>query len=336
MIKRRSIASAALGLLGGATTATAIIGRAPKAQAQEAATAFPSRAVSVVVPWAAGGSTDAFMRVLGARLSTDLGRPFVIDNRTGASGTIGMASAVRARPDGYTVIVAPNSTYAIAPSLYQLQYDTARDFVGVGLLATMPIFALVPRNSPVRSIADYIARVKQPGHREVYANPGSGSTPHLAAEMFLQLAGIEVPDVGYRGGAPAVLGVLAGEAGFIFQPVSSVISHMQSGDLRPLAVASLQRSPVAPDVPTFAELGFPGFEVMEHIAMLAPAGTPPAILARLNAASKAAMDVPEVRERMATLGVTPDVRPPEAWPAYLTAETAKWREVIRSRNIRLQ
>ena len=263
MLTRRGLAAATFGLVGGG----AALARPALAQG-----AFPTRPVTVVVPWAAGGSTDAFARVLAARLCSDLGQAFVVDNRTGANGTIGMTSAARARPDGYTVVVAPNSTYAIAPLLYQVPYDKEKGFAGVGLLASMPFFALVPKNSPNRTLAEYIAMAKRPGHKEVYANPGIGSTSHMGAEMFLQAAGLEVGDVGYRGGGPAIQGLLTGEAGLLFMPSSAVLSFMQSGDMRALAVTTKERSPLAPEVPTFAESGFPGYEVVEHVGMLAPAG----------------------------------------------------------------
>lgn len=316
-----------LGLGLGATLA------AP-ALAQEAE--YPSRPVTVLVPWPAGGPTDTFARVLAARLSTDLGRPFLIDNRGGANGTIGMAAAARARPDGYTLVLAPNSTYAIAPHLYQTPYNQARDFVGVGLVASMPLFMLVPRSSPATSVAEYVALAKRPGANLVYANAGIGATSHVATELLLQMAGIEVTEVGYRGGAPAIQAVLAGEAGMLFMPAAAVMSFVASGDLRALGNTMAARSPLAPQVATFQELGFPGFEVVEHLALLAPAGTPPAILERLNRAAAAALAAPESRPRLEALVVTPGVQPVADWPAYFAAESAKWGAFIRERNIRVQ
>jgi tripartite-type tricarboxylate transporter receptor subunit TctC len=331
MLQRRAFAAAALGLAAGANGEL----RSAAAQQPAAPGAFPARPVTVLVPWGAGGSTDAFARVLSARLGADLGQPFVVDNRTGANGTIGMTAAARARPDGYTVVVAPNSTYAIAPMLYQVPYDAERGFAGVGLLASMPFFALVNKNSRARTLADYVAMAKRAGAREGYANPGIGSTSHLAAESFLQTADLQVNDVGYRSGGDAIRGLLQGEAGLLFMPSSAVISFMQSGEMRALAVTTKERSPLAPDVPTFAESGFPGYEVVEHVAMLAPAGTPAPLVARLNAACHAALHAPDMQERLTGLAITPTVRPVEEWPAYLAAESAKWREVIRARNIRV-
>ncbi|WP_426955761.1 Bug family tripartite tricarboxylate transporter substrate binding protein [Muricoccus radiodurans] len=323
MITRRALAASALALP-----------LARPALAQEGD--YPARPVTMVVPWPPGGPTDTFARVLAARLSQDLGRSFVVDNRGGANGTIGMTQAARARPDGYTIVLAPNSTYAVAPHLYQTAYNQERDFVGAGLLASSPLFMLVPRNSPVRSVADYVNLVKASRQGKVYANAGVGATSHLATELFLQMAGLQVTEVGYRGGGPAIQGVLAGEADMFFMPGAAVMSYIQSGDLRALGNTMRVRSPFAPDVPTFEELGYPGFEVVEHVALLAPAGTPAPVLQRLNAASAAALAAPEVKPRLDSLTVTPDVRPVAEWPAYFAAENAKWRDFVRARNIRVQ
>ncbi|WP_043833216.1 Bug family tripartite tricarboxylate transporter substrate binding protein [Muricoccus aerilatus] len=326
MIGRRSFGVTTLGLAAGLT---AIRGAA----AQES---WPTRPVTVVVPWGPGGSTDTFARLLAARLATDLGKPFPIDNRFGANGTIGFASVARARPDGYTVMVATVSTYAMAPHLLQLPYDNATAFSGVGQLAQMPMFMVVPKSSPIRTLADYVAQAKRYPGRETYANSGAGSSTHLATELFLQQAGIQVTEVGYRGGGPATQAVINGEAGMVFVVSSGVMPFLQSGDLRALAVTTRERTPLAPDVPTFAELGFPDYEVVEDLAMLAPAGTPTPILERLNAACAAAMQAPEVAERLTALAVTPKVCPASEWPSYLVAENTKWRDLIRSREIRIQ
>lgn len=297
---------------------------------------WPNRPVAAVVPWPPGGPTDAFARLLCQRLSTDLGRAFVVDNRGGANGTIGMASAARARPDGYTVVIAPNSTYAVAPHLYQVPYDPIRGFVGAGLLVSSPLFMLVPRNSPAKSVAEYVALAKQSGSRLTYANAGVGATSHLATEMLLQSAGIEVTEVGYRGGGPAIQAVLAGEAGMLFMPAAAVMPFIQSGDLRALAATTRARSPLAPEIPTFIELGFPDFEVVEHVAMLAPADTPEPILQRINAACAAALRAPDMQPRLQAMAVTAEAQPLGAWPAYFRAESDKWRDFVRARNIRVQ
>jgi tripartite-type tricarboxylate transporter receptor subunit TctC len=327
------------GMIGRRTFGIATLGMASALSASRGAAAqeaWPSRPVTVVVPWGPGGSTDTFARLLAARLSTDLGKPFPIDNRFGANGTIGFASVARSRPDGYTVMVATISTYAMAPHLLQLPYDNATAFAGVGLLAQMPMFMVVPKTSSIRTVADYVALAKKNPGKETYANSGSGSSTHLATELFLQQAGLQVTEIGYRGGAPATQAVTNGEAGMQFVVSSGVMGFLQSGDLRTIAVTTRERTPLAPDVPTFAESGFPEYEVVEDLAMLAPAGTPAPIVERLNAACAKALEAPEVAERMTSLAVTPRIRPASEWPSYLTAENAKWRDLIKSRGISIQ
>jgi tripartite-type tricarboxylate transporter receptor subunit TctC len=322
MFTRRSLATlAALPLL-------------PKAAGAQ--DVWPSRAVTLVVPWAAGGSTDAVARILAGRLSSDSNRSFVVDNRTGANGTIGFNSVARARPDGYTLLVSTISTYAMAPHMMQLPYDNERAFVGIGLLAAMPMILCVNKNFPARTLAEFVAAAKRPGADITYANSGIGSSTHLATELWLQEAGLQLRDIGYRGGAPAVQGVLANETPMIVQAASGVLPLIQAGELRALAISSRERSPVAPEIPTFREQGFPEFEVYEHIALQGPAGLPEAIIARANALAKAAMEAPETRQRLAALAVVPVVGTPAEWPAYFAAENARWRSIIRARNITIQ
>jgi tripartite-type tricarboxylate transporter receptor subunit TctC len=329
MITRRMLGLATLGLP--LTNPAAAQNAAPSSPA-----AFPERPVTLVVPWAAGGSTDAVARILAARLSQDTGRSFVIDNRAGANGTIGFASVARARPDGYTLLVGTISTYAMAPHLYPLPYDNDRAFTGVGLIAAQPMILVVPKNSPARSLAEFVALAKRPDSTMTYANSGTGSSTHLATELFLQAAGIRMNDVGYRAGAQAVQGTLQGEVSMVIQAASGLLPLIQSGELRALAISSRERSPVAPEIPTFREQGFPDYEAVEHIAILAPAGTPAPVVARMNELARAAMTAPETRERLAALAVTPETQRPEEWAAYNAAENAKWREVIRSRDIKVQ
>ena len=211
-----------------------------------------------------------------------------------------------------------------------------QDLTGVGLLASMPIFLMVNCDFPARTLDEFVAEVKRPGTRLTYANPGVGATTHLAIEWFLQLSGAPVLEVGYRGGAPAIQAVLQQEASLVAMPASAVLPHLQSGDLRALAVTTAQRTPLAPEVPAMRELGFADYEVVEHLAVLAPAGTPLPVLRRLNEACRVALTAPEFRDRFASLAVTPTVGTPEEWPAYLAAETAKWRALVKARNIRVQ
>jgi tripartite-type tricarboxylate transporter receptor subunit TctC len=322
MLSRRVLSAALLALL----TAT-------PARAQQD---WPDRPVTVVVPFAAGGSTDAVARILAQQLSTDLGQQFLVDNRAGAVGTIGFAAVARAEPDGYMLGLGPGSTYAMAPHLYRLPYDAERAFVGIGPIATMPMFMVVPRDFPARTLPEFLELAKRPGSTVSYAHAGVGSSMHLAVELFLQVAGIEVQGVSYRGAAPAIQGLFSGDTQMTMPPASAVMAFIKSGDVRAIAVSTKERSSLAPDVPTVAEQGFPDYEVLEELALVAPAGTPEPILRRLNQATAAAFANPEVQQRLAALAVTPAVGRVEDWPAYITAENRKWREVIRTRNITLQ
>lgn len=329
MLHRRALARAlAAGALG--------LAALPEGPAAAQQADYPNRPVTVVVPWAPGGSSDAFGRVFAARLSTELGRPVVIDNKGGANGTIGSQAVARAKPDGYTLLLSSTSTYAIAPHLYPLPYDNERAFASAGLLAAMPFFMVVPKASPATDLAGFVRMAKRPGNGLTYGAAAIGASSHVTTEMFLGRAGLEIPEITYRGGGPMVQGLLSNEVSMVFQAASGILNFMQSGDVRPLAVTTPERSRFAPEVPTLAEAGYPGFDAVEHLALLAPAGTPEPILRRLNAAAATALDAPDVRERLDTMAVTPTVQPIDAWPAYLAAENAKWGEVIRSRNIRVQ
>ena len=325
MLKRRSLLT---GLAAGG-----VLLAAPAARAEEG---WPSRPVGVIVPFGAGGSTDAFARVVLQRVGADLGKPFTVDNRNGANGTIGAAGLARSRPDGYTLMVTTITSYAMAPHLIQVPYDNAKAFSSAGLVANMPMLLMVGRNHPARTLQDYVALARKNPGKEVFANPAVGSSAHLAAELFFQLAGIEVHDVVYRATAPAAQALMSGEAGMTVAASSAVMGLIKEGELRPLAVAAPRRVALMPDVPTFEEAGFPGVLINEDIAVLAPAGTPDAILDRVNAAFADAMKAHDVAERLAALGVEPGVRPRAEWPAYFANEYGRWGELIRAKNIRIQ
>jgi tripartite-type tricarboxylate transporter receptor subunit TctC len=322
----------AVGALAGAAS-LALIGTGPAHAQQDN---WPSRPVTLVLPFPPGGSTDTVVRILAERLSSDLGQAFLVDNRTGAVGTIGMAYVGRAQPDGYTFAAVPGSTFAMAPHLYKLPYDTARDFTGVGLIASMPMLLVVPQSSPFMTFADFLEAAKRPDSNLAYGHGGVGSSIHLAAELFFQTAGVDLLGVSYRGMAPAVQGLLTGDTHMVLAPSSGLMGFLKAGNIRALAVSTKERSSLAPDVPTFAEQGFPGYEVVEEIAIFAPAGTPQPIVQRLNQAAAAAFAAPEVQERLTALAVVPSVSPVEDWPAHFASEYAKWGELIRTRNIKVE
>lgn len=318
---------AGLGLLAGAA-----FGRG--AMAQEA---WPgTRPVTVVAPFAAGGSTDFVARLIAQELSARLRGQFVVDNRAGASGTVGAASVARSRPDGFTLLMAPNSTFAIAPFLIaNLGYDAEKAFTPIGLLATNGMFVCVKRDFPAQTLADLVARAKaQPG-RISYGSGGVGVSNHLAVEILAAAAGIDLLHVPYRGGAPAMQALLGGEVQLSFVDTVTALPYLQSGELRALAVTTAQRAGQAPTVPTIAESGLPGYRASTDFALFAPAGTPEPIVQALSEASMAAMRSAEVRERLRPLAIDPVGGSRAEFAGYLAEETAKWRDIIRARNIRL-
>jgi tripartite-type tricarboxylate transporter receptor subunit TctC len=298
-----------------------------------------SRPVTLVVAWAPGGSTDFVARVLAQGMSAALNGNVVVDNRPGASGTIGHASVARARPDGYTLLLGVNSTYAMARHLFpQRGYDDEKSFTGIGRVATTPIFLCVNNGLGVKDIAGFVALAKKQAGKLSYASSGAGSSAHLATELFLRSAEIEVQNVTYRGGAPAVQALISGEVQMAFVDAVTALPLMANGDVVALGISSAQRSPLAPNVPTIAESGpqFAGYECSSDFALLAPAGTPPAIIAKLHSAMAAAMRNPEVIEKMRSGAMVVDVGTAEAWPQQIAAESTKWGELIRARGITLE
>ena len=318
--------------LGAAAAALALA--APGTRRAAAQADYPNKPVTLVVSWAPGGSTDFVGRLLAQGMSRQLGQQMVVENRPGASGTVGHASVARARPDGYTVLLGVNSTYAMATHLFpQKGYDDARSFTPVGRVAETPIFLCVTPATGARSVADLIALAKRQPGKMSYASSGAGSSAHLATELFLRMADIDVLNVTYRGGAPAVQAMLSGEVQMAFVDAVTALPLIQARSVVPLGVSSTARSPLAPDVPTIAESGLPGFECSSQFALLVPAGTPEPIVRRLNAAMRATLDDADTQARLRAAANTPTPGAPEEFPAYLQAESAKWGDVIRTRGI---
>jgi tripartite-type tricarboxylate transporter receptor subunit TctC len=329
-ITRRALGGASLGLIGAAIGA--------RGAAAQGAEPFPgNRPVTLVVSWAPGGSSDFTARLLAQGMSRTLPGNVVVDNRPGAVGTIGHASVARARPDGHTLLVGVNSTYAMSRHLIPTRgYNDERDFVGIGRIAVSPIFLCVNPRLGVTDIAGLVARAKAEPGRLSYGSSGAGSSAHLATEMFLRAAGIEVQNVTYRGGAPAVQALVANEVQMAFVDAVTALPLMAANSITAIGLSALERSPLAPNVPTIAESGFPGFEATTNWSLMGPAGLPAPIVQRLHAAMTAALNDPEVRDRLRQNAIIPVVGTPDAFPAYLAAESAKWEEVIRTRGIRLE
>ncbi|WP_160119992.1 Bug family tripartite tricarboxylate transporter substrate binding protein [Rhodovarius lipocyclicus] len=296
---------------------------------------WPSRPVTIVMPVAPGGPGDALGRPLANFMARELGQPVVVDARPGAGGTIGMQYAARSAPDGHTLVIASNSTYAIAPHLYPMPYDNEAAFAPVALLVAAPSFLCVHRDVPARGVADLVALARARPGQLSFATAGIGFTSHLATELFMARTGTELLHVPYRGGAPATQGLLAGEVTMNFMEAALVRSVVQTGMIRPLAITSAERSPLLPDVPTMREAGIEGFVTATYWAMMAPAGVPQPILDRVQTLALQHMNRPETTEAARQAGFVPIAGDAASFARHKAADTALWGEVIRGRNIRL-
>jgi tripartite-type tricarboxylate transporter receptor subunit TctC len=307
-------------------------------RAAKAEERYPNRPIKLVVPWPPGGVTDVTGRILAQYLASDLGAPMVVENRPGASGTLGHASVAQAQPDGYTLLLATNSTYAIAPYLFErLPYDNDKAFAPIGLVAQSPQMWCAYPSLPVANFAEFLdyIRARQPDGVS-FESAGPGSTSHLAAELLMSMANMRMLHVPYRGGGPALQALTAGEVAFGFADAVIALPQAGGGRLRLLGVSTTTRSPLAPDVPTIDEAGLAGFQSSTDVALLAAAGTPEPIIRRLHQGLVAALAAREVREPLLAQGAILIGGSPEEFPDYLARESAKWRDVIRSRGIKVQ
>jgi tripartite-type tricarboxylate transporter receptor subunit TctC len=304
---------------------------------EAAAQSFPNRPLKMVVGFSAGGGTDVVARIVANKMTDVLGQSVLVENRAGASGMIGAEAVAKAAPDGYTLMMGSQTTFAVAPNLYKkFALDPAKEFAGVSMTGASPLVAVVNPSSPAHSIKDLIAMAKAKPGSVNFASGGLGTTPHMAGELFSILAGIKMVHVAYRGEAPAINDLLGGQVQVIFANLSAVIGNVRGGTLRALAVTSAQRSPSAPDIPTVAEAAIPGFEAATWFGVVAPAGTPRDILVKLNAAAKQALADPDTAKRLAEIGMTNGSSSPEELDAYIKSEIAKWSKVIAEADIHAQ
>ena len=296
---------------------------------QASAQSYPSKPVRWIVAFSPGGGADTTARLIAPLLSERLGQQVIVDNRGGAGGTIGAAQAARAAPDGYTLLLG-STNLAAAPALQgKLPFDPVKDFAAVSLLAKVPNVMAVHPSLPVKSVKELIALAKaRPGQLN-YASGGVGSTLHLDAELFKAMARVDIVQVPYNGTGPAMIGILSGEASLVIAPTISVLPHARSGRLRGLAVTTLERSPAAPQLPTVSESGVPGFETAQWYGILVPAGTPTAVIARLNAECVNIMQTPELSSRMMKEGSIPLGTTPQDFSVFFKEELAKWSRVIK-------
>ena len=306
------------------------------ATALAAQPAYPTKPVRMIVAVPPGGPADTLARLVAPRLSESLGQPIVVDNRPGANGIIAYETTARAAPDGYT-FTAVAAGVVINASLYKsVPYDPLKDFAPITLGITVPNILVVHPSVGATSVKELIALAKAKPGTLAFASAGNGTSGHLALEVFRAAAGIEVIHVPYKGGGPALAEVLAGQVNALFSIALAATPQIKAGKLRALAITSAKRSSVAPDLPTVAEAGFSGFEVVGWFGWLAPAATPRAIVTRLNAELVRALRVPEVRERLLSQSTEPVGNSPQEFAAFMRAEHEKWSRVIRAANIRVE
>jgi tripartite-type tricarboxylate transporter receptor subunit TctC len=296
---------------------------------------YPSKSIRLLVPFTAGGALDTVARLLSDPMTKGLGKAVVIDNRGGAGGVVGMDAAAHAPPDGYTVLLA-HSGFTAMPGLYRtLSFDPVRDFDGVSIAVSGSFVVAVNPNVPLHSIADLIAYAKANPGKLSYGSAGVGSTVHLAAELFKNMAGVDILHVPYRGVGPAITDLLGGQIQIVFAPASNVLPLATSGQLRALAVTSAKRSTLAPDLPALAET-LPGYEAVGWYGLAVPAGTPKPTIARLNAEANRALASNELIEKMRVQGYEPVGGTPEQASAWIKAEVERWTKVIRGAGIQPQ
>jgi tripartite-type tricarboxylate transporter receptor subunit TctC len=300
---------------------------------------YPSRPIVVVVPFTAGGPTDALMRVLGERMRASLDQPLLVENVTGAAGTIGVARVARATPNGYTLSVGHWSTHVINGAIYPLTFDLLKDLDPVARLTSYPMLLVAKNAVPAKDVKEFVAWVRANPDKVSAGSIGVGSAAHVAGVNFQSLTGLQFQYVSYRGAAPALQELMGGQIDFLFDHLAHSLPHVRAGKIRAYAVTAPARSPSAPDIPTFDEAGVPGLHVLIWYGLWAPRGTPKDIIARLNAAVREALADPGVSKRLSDLGqVIPPLeqQSPEALAAHHKAEIDKWWPLIRAAGIKVE
>jgi len=298
---------------------------------------YPSRPIHLIVPFAAGGGNDTVARLVGQGLTAELGQPVVIDNRPGAGGVVGAEAAAHAAPDGYTLFLGGVGSHAINPSLHEhLGYDPVKDFTPISLIASAPLVLVVHPSVPATSVHELVALAKAKPGALNYASNGNGSSSHLAAAMFASMTGVDLVHVPYKGLAPALGDLLSGQVQLMFSSVVAILPHVKAGKLRALAVSSKERLSLLPDLPTVSEAGVPNYQTSSWYGILAPAGTPPDAVARLNAAIVKVVAQPHVRQALAQEGADPVGSTPAAFGAFIQSERERLGEVIRTAKVPMQ
>ena len=300
------------------------------AAASVLAQGYPDKPLKLVVPFPPGGPTDIVGRLVAQKLAEGIGQPVVVENRPGAGGTVGSTAVARAPADGYTLLYG-STTLAIAPSLYKdLAYDPRTAFAPISLVSRGPIIAAVNAQLPAKTLKDFIALAKSSPGRINYGSAGSGTPPHLAAELFKTVASVDLVHVPYKGGGPAVSDLAGGQVQVIFEGLPTLLPHIKSGKVRALAITGAKRDPALPEVPTFAEAGLPGYDANFWNGLVAPAGTPAEVIARLNSVLVQALATPEVHAALVRLGLEAAGTTPQQFGDFIAAEIDKWARVVKA------
>jgi tripartite-type tricarboxylate transporter receptor subunit TctC len=308
---------------------TALIAAVSAGAAPAAAQTYPSRPITLVVPFPPGGSATIIARIIADKMSEGLGQQIVVDNRGGAGGSIAARQVAKSAPDGATLLLAFTGTLAVSPLIFaNVGYDPRKDFAGIGLIGMAPSVLAVNPSVPARSVADLIGIAKAEPGKIQYGSPGIGTTNHLAGELLAAMTGIKITHIPYKGTGPAITDLLGGHIAMMFAPIPAAHGNVSAGALRALGVTSLKRSSLWPDIPTVAETGLPGFEVVQRSTLLAPAGTPRPIIERLNKELNAVLATDEVRRRLAVEGGEPVPGAPEEYAADIDREEMRWSKLV--------
>jgi len=328
--RRRAVTGA---LIAGLVAVHAGQWATPAAHAQPS---YPTRNVTIVVPFPPGGSTDIMARTLGQKLTELWGQQVLVENRTGAGGNIGTADVVKANPDGHRLLIGSNGSIAVNPSLYRkLSYDTQRDLAPISLFATLPLLTVIHPSVPARSMKELIELARRQPGQLYYGSGGNGTQSHLCGELLRSLTGINVVHVPYKGSTAAITDIISGQISILFSAIPAVQQHVRTGKLRALAVLEHKRAESMPEVPTAAQSGVPGFEVLFWNGLFAPAATPKEIIARVHADVRRALAAPDVQERMRTLGAQAMDQGPEPFAALIAQEIPRYAKLVREANMRL-
>ncbi len=295
---------------------------------------YPNKPIRMIVPFAAGGSTDNLARTMAQKLGDLLGQPVIVDNRPGGNAIIGSEALTKSAPDGYTIMMT-SVDHTVIPQLLPTPYDPVKDFVPVGAVSYTQLLLVVNPSVPVNNLQELIAYAKANPGKLNYASSGSGGVPHLTGEMFSNLAGIKMQHIPYKGGGPAMIDLVGGQVQLTFAIPINAIPHIKNGKLRPIAITGTARNEALPQVPTFTESGVPGLDVKTWFAVFAPVGTPKPIVDKLSEDIRKALAMPEVKEKLAAQGMEPYVTTPDEFAAIVKADVAKYGQVIKAGNIKI-